>query len=482
MKVLKFEAQNVLGMRQFEMDLGQITEISGKNAQGKTSVLAALQNAIGGGSIAELKNINADDDENARLVLLLQNEDGTNFVLDKSEKSLKLKKQVGDSAAFETVGKPQQFLNNLRDCKLSNPMDFLNAKNDKERVELILQAVDLSFSRDDLWREIDLLRNDFPAIPDGMNPLNEIAMTRDLVFDKRTGVNTSRRDKRAACEEARRTIPAEIPTVKNIAEKVDELANMREQRQKITDVADEKKRTAVADAEREFELTTNSADDSLTVFIDTEKKALDEQVQRLEREMNARVDAENIRLSKLKLDASEKKNKTIANAVNAHRDDMEEIEKINPEIDTLNAEIAELREREKNIVRIITIKEQADKFEKQADSLDALSEKLMQALKNIDNYKASLSKNLPVPGLDISDNKISIDGVPWSQLNHAQRIIAAVQIIAARAKKLPLKFCLIDGAESLDSESQKVLEQTLLSNDIQAVICRVENHELQVKK
>lgn len=481
MKVISMQIENVLGIREFSLDAGQITEISGRNAEGKTSILTALQNAIGGGSLSELKNIKAGD-EKARIVLTLQDGNGSNYVLDKTESSLKLKKQVGDSAAFETVGKPQNFINALRDCKLMNPMDFLNAKNDKERVELILQAIDLPFSRDDLWKAIGLPRNQFPPLPDGMNPLIEISETRKMVFEKRTGVNTSRRDKRAACEEERLSVPAEIPTVDGIGEKEKELSELRVKRQELKGEADSKLRDAERIASNDAERVDESASKTMSAFIDVEEKQLEIEIAKLREKMKDKIEEKRKEISYSTEDAYNKINAALRSAECKHKSDIDAIEELTPEIERLSSEIATMREQEKNAIRIATIHERADKLESEANDLDALADTLTESLRRIDAYKASLSDELPIDGLDITDNVVTIDGVPWAQLNTAAKVVSAVKIIAARAKKYPFKFCIVDGVESLDSSSRKVLSDTLLSNDIQAVLGRVTDSDMEVSK
>lgn len=482
MKIISMQIENVLGIREFKLDAGQITEISGRNAEGKTSVLTALQTAIGGGSLAELKNINAGENDKARIVLAMRDSNGTNYVLDKTESGLKLKKQVGDSAAFETVGRPQAFLNDIRDCKLQNPIDFLNAKNDKDRTELILQAIDLPFDCDELWQAIGLDRKEFGFIADGMNPLEEIAQTRKMVFEKRTGVNVSRKNKRAACEEERRSVPAEIPTVDGIAEKEKELSELRLKRQELKGDALEKRKLSISRIESDYSTEENRCKNEMESFISDEEKQLEIEIAKLRESMRDRIEMKRSRLSTSMNDAEETKNKGIASADHKYHSDMEAIEELAPEIERLTGEIAEMREQEKNAVRIATIHDRANMMEQEAEELDKLSDTLTSSLKAIDDYKASMTSNLPVPGLDVTGNVVTINGVKWEHLNTAQKIIASVQIIAARARKHEFKFCVVDGVESLDSDSQKILIDTLLSNDIQAVLGKVADHDLEVRK
>lgn len=479
MKIITLDMKNVLGVKEFKLDAGQITTIKGRNAQGKTSILTAIQNAIGGGNLSNIKNLDAEDD--ARIVLALRDNDGINYVLDKNENGLKIKQQVGDTAGFKAVPKPQQFLNMLRDCKLPNPIDFLNAK-DKERVQLILEAIDLPFDSGKMWEAIGVERGKLGAIPEGMHPLNEIAFVRNLIFDERTGINRTEKAKRSTCEENRLSVPAEIPTVNGLAEKENELSGYKTKRAELTEQAGHEKQKLISAAQSKYQHEKIQLENSLEQLILHEDAALEAKIAEMRRqskelkdryheEHRNALDMHGQKLEKRKQEAEQK-----------HIEDLKSISELSPEIERLTSELSEMREQEKNIVRIKTIHDQADKMEKEANDLAAYSEQLTNGLKNLDNYKASLSENLPVEGLDLTDNKVSINGVKWEHLNTAQKIIVAVKIIAERSKGFDFKFCLVDGVEALDSENQKVLEQTLLSHDIQAVLGRVVDCDLEVEK
>lgn len=480
MKIISVDFKNILGIKEFKLNAGQITTISGKNAEGKTSILSAIQNAIGGGSIKEIKNVNSEDEE-ARIVLVMRDENGTSYVLDKDEKSLKLKQQVGDTAGFKSVPKPQSFLNMLRDCKLTNPIKFLSC-NDKERVQLILEAIDLPFDSDEMWDAIGVENENFEAVPVGMHPLNEISYVRKIIFDERTGVNRTEKAKRSSCDELRLSVPAEIPTVEGLSQKESDLDLYKKRRAELTEQAGHEKQKRISDAETKYQYRKKQIEDSLEQLILNEAHELQVAISKLKLESQKRTDQYHAEHREMLDRQKEKLEVAKQVAETTHIEELKTVSGLSPEIEKLTKELAEMREQEKNIVRIKTIHDQANKMEAEADELKEDSTALTDALKNLDSYKASLSENLPIQGLDLADNKVTINGIPWEQLNTAQKIISAVKIIAERSKKHQFKFCLIDGVESLDRESQKILEQTLLSHDIQAVLGRVTDDEMRIEK
>ena len=131
MKISHVRIQNILGIKQFEFDAGQFNILSGKNGQGKTSVLEAIKAALKGGNDATLLRKGAEAGE---VVLVL--EDG-----------LEIRKRVTSRTATTTVlqdGKsqprPAEFLSRFADMMSVNPVDFLTAPK-KKRVEVLLEAM-----------------------------------------------------------------------------------------------------------------------------------------------------------------------------------------------------------------------------------------------------------------------------------------------------------------------------------------------------
>ena len=76
MQVTQIKIQNILGIKELEIKPSSITEITGKNASGKTSVLEALKSVFAGGKDATLLR---KGEKSGSVVLLL--DDGTEITL-----------------------------------------------------------------------------------------------------------------------------------------------------------------------------------------------------------------------------------------------------------------------------------------------------------------------------------------------------------------------------------------------------------------
>lgn len=468
MEVIYAKLRNVLGFKEFEMNPGQITVISGRNGEGKSSFLDAVKNVVVGGALKTIRNVNATDDEPSEIALVFDADEGR-VLVNKNEKGLTIKTQIGDSAAYKTEAAPKMFLDQLSNAKSRHPMALITAK-DKEIVDRILEAIDLPFDRDALWESMGLCKEDFVAVPVGMHPLQEIAVVHDLVFRERTGVNRDEKQKRGSCEQTRRAIPEVLPTVEGVDALDREIQAMRGER---------KARIANAEIERELkrsELETREGK------IHSDARAVIERFEaELKLEMATRLAEKREKTSEWVDGAIEEITKEESESLRKLHEDLESVEPLQEIIVEKEKNLATLREQEKDAVRIRTLKTQADQFESEAVDLKVLSEKLTAALEALDMYKANLCKDLPIPGLDITDGVVTVNGVPWGQLNTAQRIKLAVKISCLKMEGSKYRPVWVDGAEALDSESFAELVSELKAAGAQAFIGRVEDHDLKVE-
>jgi hypothetical protein len=506
MRVVKATLKNVLGIRSFELDAaGKINVISGTNGSGKTSVLTGLRTLIGGGNLATLKNNDATEDEQAEGVLVLDGDDGR-VIITKTGKSLDVRKQVGDSAAFEKVPAPQRYLDALFDAPAANPVAFLTAANDKERIQRLLEALPLEHDPAEMWAAIgiDPVADKLPPIPRLPHPLQFIAEVREAIFTTRTGINTTERDKRATVEQIRRDIPAEQPAAESADAKQAQLDALREQIATDRQTAQAETRRLKAEAaaivthrEETLRNELSAYDAELKSEFQTEKSKIDAEIAELraetERKVAALIETANARKSdwEYALGARRDEHAKIitetrveASAKIAAAD--AQLEAATAEIDTLAVqaeviagEIATIREQQKNAAAIQALRDQADKQEAQADSLKAVSERFTAALKALEIYKANLTKDLPIKGLDISGGEFKLDGIKWEHINKAKKVRTAVQVSCLRFKT-DFRPVFVDEAENLDSETFAHLETELEAAGAQAFIAMVSDNPLTV--
>jgi energy-coupling factor transporter ATP-binding protein EcfA2 len=488
LRAVRIQVRDVLGAREFSIAPGKINLISGANGTGKSSALKAVETALGGGNLSRLARIDPDGKETEpEVVLVLAADDGSEaYRIEKKGDKLRVKSRVGDTPGFEDVAKPQAWLKGLYDARGSNPVEFLTAKAD-DRATLLLEAIPLDYSRAKLLEavgvEVDL------SVPPGMlHPLQDIALVRDAIFTRRTGVNRDSKTKAAAALEVLQAAPASTP--EGLAERAAELqATVEDEAAKLAkweadsvaehDAAVTKAKTA---HQRDVAALSGGASDAVQKL----KADHAEKARELRAAAEARIEEDRLQIETA-VDAVRTRQ---GEALAAARAELEAAttaadaamgkavggltERRNA-IAQLRVELARAQEQAKAAAKAAGLIEQAARFNEEAKGLDAEAEALTQALDALDVFRRDLGKGIPIPGLEIDGKEIRVNGLPFDMLNTAQRVDLAVRVAVLRSKgsRLPLLF--VDGAEALDAQSLEALIDRLGSENIQAFLAMVES-------
>lgn len=514
LEITRIEIRNVLGIKEHIVEPGKITLLSGGNGKGKSSVLKSMHCMIGGGNLATLRNVNATDDEPSEMVMELVG-GGQEYKIKKTPGKLEVKRRIGNTAAFEKIEQsPQQFLDSLFDGVLVNPLEFVRV-DDKQRVKILLEALDLDYDRDAMFEALGLSHGDFPAVPDGLHPLVEIEQHRRNIFERRTSINRDEKSARSSADETRRDIPANIPEDEDAYSKQDELYalrdristirteahnNLRNSKNKAVDFTTVMGKKLNSEAEQyasecniEFFNSRSAIDTAIaTIRAEAERRISEiraEAEQKVSERMSIVSDLKSEMDSKIK--AQKDQHETLLEEARATRKNLEskadsdfiaandEANELQYKAEELATEIATIREQQKTAIALRALKAQADKQEAKAESLKGQSDAFTDALKCLDNYRASLVDELPIKGIDITDNKFTVDGVPWEHVNTAKQYDVAMQVACLRlTDKFRPVFC--DGIEALDPENFNTFE-TLKKYDAQAMLAKVTGDSLKVE-
>lgn len=196
MNVTHVRIKNILGVEQMEITPGKFTEIRGRNAAGKTSVLEAIKAALKGGHDATLLRNGAEEGE---IVLVLDNGDEVRKVVTADKSELKVRHDG------KLVRNGVSILDTLRDIVSVNPVEFIQAVP-KRRLEILLEAMPIEVTDEEVSTAAG-----FQCRITG-NPLDAIGTIRKQVYDERTGLNRAEREKRATLNQLAETMPT-IPEV-----------------------------------------------------------------------------------------------------------------------------------------------------------------------------------------------------------------------------------------------------------------------------
>lgn len=446
MRATQFIIKNVLGVRDVDIKLGQITKLSGANGTGKSSVIETAKALLGGGTDATLLPAGAAKGE-AVLVL----DDDTRIRLSLTAKG-QYKTAKGPSAPSSGV---QTWLDEICSARTLNPVAFLEG-SDKDRIEMLIRASKIELSADDFapfakWGE-QISTAD---------PLDLIERTSKKIYDERTGINRSAKDKRAAASGINVALPDGDPdeVKKRSAEATEAHGEMLVKKQQelngIERTRESVERAAAAAHQKKL--------DSINAHLEKEIASLKDRAQK----------ARDVSLTD--------KSAAVSAANEAYRTSVAQCSAAyDKEISTAAATSSMLAEQVRQHDRAAESRVMAERMASEAASLESQSSELTAKLDQIESLKVKLMSQLPVPGMEIRAGELFHENVPFSRVNEAKQKAIAVDIAAHFAG--PLGIVLIDGAECFDDANRKALEEAIVARGLQAVIAtRTEDSELKVE-
>jgi energy-coupling factor transporter ATP-binding protein EcfA2 len=441
---------NILGIQQAEIRPGRVTLIEGKNAAGKTSLLEALKCAFVGGSDATLLR---KGEARGEVVVLLS--DGTEVIRTVTAEGSKSKIKHPD---FGALSKPAAYLDKLRDTLSLNPVEFLTAKKDK-RVELLLAAIPLRLQHADVADILDICSSPHDLDRHALQVLDNIE--KDL-YDQRTGINRSVKDKRTAAEEMKKALPPEAGEGINWSDQL-------ETEQRAFDAFRES--LAIKESAVTADIASRAArnDELMRGHVRTLETERDAEIQRIREEYQH------------KIDSAKSAANTVAGDLLSERD--EKLAVIRKDVDEqypiFQKRIAEAKANAETYIRAQSAREHVEQLESGAASLEQDAQTLSKALKDLETIKCALLDKLPIKDVEIRNGDVFVDGIPFDRVNESRRVRLAVEIAMLRTGNLPI-MC-VDGVEALDSSSLQALEQIAEESGIQLVMARVTDGPLEVR-
>lgn len=440
LRITALEVRNLWGIEEAVIRPGERNIIRGPNATGKTSLLNAIQLALGGGSLGKYQRLGSE--ESPQIMLEISGPLDAIRIEREGDKPAKVLRRIGQSEAYEKVPAPAGFLKGLFDTKAANPFAFLAASDD-ERAQLLLEALDIEMDEAELERVLGEDASIAGSIPSSLHPLIRLALIHDAVYSARRGCNVECKGKKDAAEQLKRSVPAErLPDLSAEIARIEEIALERSEA---------------------LGRSTEAADAELREVLTRAKRDCEEHIQRDRAEDHSWAAEERAKLERCIADRERKTEKY----AKKHRQDAElEIQKAREErekkrlsateesevLSAGRAELADLRAKNEERKRHDNTREQIRNFDEAAEAHSADSKRLSDILGGLETMKRHLAERLPVPGLDISGKEIHVNGVPWCDLNKAQQATVAGIVASERAKHSRLPVIFFDDAEHFDAE------------------------------
>ena len=368
----------------------ELLVIGGNNANGKTSLLDALRAAFGGKAALPADPVRHGADE-ASITVQLDNGLTVTRTVDKDgDSKLEVRDQVG------AVKSPQAVLDKLvAGGRFLDPLAFLAMKPPEQRAELL-------------------------RLVDREGKVAELDQQRQRVFDARTETGRDHKRTLAQLQTAPSTPPGELIDVSKLVEQLNELSA----------------------SERQHDQAANrlgQAEMSLT----RERGALEgcrERLRALQAEIDARVEA--VRRGELAVDEA----RAELQAAGAAKD-------TRAERDRVQANIQSAQQHNHKVATASAAHQQYKELSNLAASLGGRIEEMTAKLEAFDTQKAEIlgAAKLPVAGLGVSADGVTLTGVPLAQASAAERLRVALAL--AIAANPELRDIWVRDAAVLDDES-----------------------------
>lgn len=474
MRVTRIIIKNLFGIREQVLEGGKSVELTGPKGAGKTSVLDSIRYALTNHSDREYI-IRKGADEGEILI-----ETDTGLSINRKARTTKADAiKVKDGNMLQT--RPAEFLNGIFTPLQLNPVEFTKmSRQEKNRVILSLIEFD--------W-DLNWIKEQFGEIPQGVDynkhileVLSDIQAENGVYFQSRQNINRDIRNNKALIEEIARDIPADYDAEKwenyNLGEKYRELEAIRENNNKIErakafrDSHNNKLRGL--EAEKEIAIAAEQK------AIANERDSLNSTIARLKAEIKAAEDklagldsklADKIKVIEAEFQAKlAKLDKDVEVA-------SEWAEKEPQDVSELAAEVAMAEEMKKHLNEYKRMRAKQE----ENDRLIAESEELTRKIELARELPGLILKEakLPIEGLTVEDGIPLINGLPISNLSDGELLDLCVDVAASRPGQLGI--ILIDGAESLDSESRERLYARCKEKGLQMIATRVtDSDEMEV--
>jgi DNA repair exonuclease SbcCD ATPase subunit len=412
MKILSFQAENI--KRLVAVDItphGQVVELTGRNGQGKTSILDAIQWALDTNKVVQSKPVRDGADSGYVRLDLGEYIVTKRFkVKDGQEVGITLTVQNRDGAKY---GSPQELLKGFYGTFTFDPLAFAEMKQRDQVIALRSLVPGYDFAAADRENDAD--------------------------YDARTEVNRAIRSlqERIAVIKVPEGTPDEPISIAALMEEFDKGMRLN------------------SDVERQR--SDRMRDRAMIDRLNDEQVARAGQIADLERRI-ADLRAQNL--------AAEQQVADIAKRI-ADAGDMPEVQDLEPIRQRISA--AEETNRNVNVAkgRASMVEELRAKEAESAALTKAIDDRKEAAARAVRGAK------LPIAGLELTPESALLNGIPLDQASDAQQLRLSIAVAAAMSPKL--RIARVRDGSKLDTASMAALTSYAEENDIQLWVETVES-------
>ncbi len=463
--VAALEIQDFLSIREAQIAPGKVTRIEGKNGQGKTACLKAVVAAFKGAG-AEVINLEAD---RAQVLVRLSDDTTIQRSFIRGSKRQPPRITTGDGMR---PASPQTYLDRLLGPTVFNPVQFLLLPAN-ERRRYLLQAVPASISASKIAEATGDLVEDTSG-----HALDVLDRLRVAAYSARTEVNHRLKQARA---HHRSIAPRVGPEPDGMEEHLAAVEG---------EMAERGPALARAEAALEYEAENDERRQRLQAKVDEIERDLGDAVAYGEDELSAQDAKVNdlrrqLEEAEARLESMWDVNRAVTEKIDELAEVKRELGEI-PEPKVTAAQVEEMRRYNAQLERRIETARKWARWRTAKNAADQAEAEVMaaeQAVADLDHKVKAYAEDLPrqvmadlefpVPGLALSEDRITVDGKDLDQLSTSEQM--KVSLALAKSLAGDLKVILVDRAESLDAESfaALVVEAESETDGFQYLVTRV---------
>ena len=434
--MVKLVAENIKKLVAIEVIPGgkDVIRVTGKNRAGKTSLIDSIYWALSGSKDIPGKPIR-DGAQKAKITVDLGKDGVSELTVKRTFTENETYLEVRNSGGTK-IPTPQRLLDSLLGKISFDPAAF-NGLSAKDQRQQLLGVVKIAPD----WTKFGLIPNAISpkegSLTYGIDALGYIEIEKKRLFDERAAVNLEIKRLKGNISTLEDEVPEDQRDVMEVS-----IAELLEERRGL-----EKQTESRGDRERQIARLKVETEN-----INVQGKNLAQEVDRL----------------KALIIEHEKKMNEMRESIAANKKQAKELEAALGDVPVVDFSIIDRKITSADTNNKIAMKAADLKKARQAlDENDINAQGLSESLKQIDEFKQAtlVASNMPVPGLEISEDGLVLDGFPFEQASHAMRLMTAIAI--GVAVNPDIRVLLIKDGEKLDSDTWRLLEEAAAKHNVQ---------------
>lgn len=429
LKIVKFQAEHIKRIKAIEIAPDpddSVVVLTGKNRQGKTSVLDSIWCALGGKASIPVSPV-SNYAESGSVVLDLGEFTVSRSFTDGGKSYLSIKNKDG----FKMTS-PQTFLSSKLGDYARDPLAFMRLRDD-EQVKFLQGVVDIPFDAMKIQESTGMIFNgpEYKDICDREDAIALLDIAHKRVYERRTEIN---RDV-ARLSGTVKTLAAAIPDGNENIEPIS-AKSLIDERKVLESQAEERRKV-----ESQIRQGTSYFGENLTRKANEVALEIADLESRLE-------------TARAKLKSIEEERSTTMKMVDGLKVKLDGMPI--PDFSEIDARIATIDQHNKQAEAAARLRE----AKKELSEREQASMECSEVLSRIKAYRGELIAvaGLPVPGLGFESGVVTYNGVPLSQASGREQIEVSCAICFAQNPSIGVMTVDVGWSE-LDEDGKSVLKE-----------------------